>query len=295
MLPQPHPTMRQTQRPYLGKSHASNSPARTVSPPSLSNFSFNYPSCSFLKPTSPEDSLKPPAMKSVDALSEKLAGAKLDQTGSNDSSTGDTESSSSVSQDESSEDDSEDEELRRHLKYLVRSPDEDTRKEAALSPIFTSEVRQYARELQRSDGKQHKPLFPQQALLGCEADTEAKVKDNRLYYNVAAPCSIFICGSQGSGKSHTLSCVLEGCLIPSEINELQRPLTGLVFHYDTFISEAGGAPCEAAYLASNPKASVRVLCAPTNLGVIKVRLPRLLPSLISSYSPSFRYFRTTKA
>ncbi|KAM0199640.1 hypothetical protein ACHAQI_012014 [Fusarium lateritium] len=87
----------------------------------------------------------------------------------------------------------------------------------------------------------------------------------RLFYNVAAPTSTFICGSQGSGKSHTLSALLENCLIPSEANKLLHPLAGLVFHYDTFISDTGGMPCEAAYLSSNPAVKVKVLCAPSNI------------------------------
>lgn len=90
-----------------------------------------------------------------------------------------------------------------------------------------------------------------------------------FYYNVAAPSSIFICGSQGSGKSHTLSCLLENCLFESDANNLPRPLTGIVFHYDTFTSDDKGSPCEAAYLATNPNVKVRVLCAPTNIGTIK--------------------------
>ncbi|KAJ6438966.1 Tryptophan 2-halogenase [Purpureocillium lavendulum] len=76
--------------------------------------------------------------------------------------------------------------------------------------------------------------------------------DLRLYQNITVPSSVFICGSQGSGKSHTLGCMLENCLIPSDANRLPRPLKGIVFHYDSFTSDAGGAPCEAAYLSSHP-------------------------------------------
>lgn len=92
----------------------------------------------------------------------------------------------------------------------------------------------------------------------------------RLFYNVAAPTSTFICGSQGSGKSHTLSTLLENCLIQSEANRLLHPLAGLVFHYDTFISDTGGMPCEAAYLSSHPGVQVKVLCAPSNIRHIQV-------------------------
>ncbi|KAJ6436754.1 Nitrogen assimilation transcription factor nit-4 [Purpureocillium lavendulum] len=69
----------------------------------------------------------------------------------------------------------------------------------------------------------------------------------------SAPSSVFICGSQGSGKSYTLSCMLENFLAASEANTLPRPLTGVVFHYDSFTSDTSGTPCEAAYLSSHQR------------------------------------------
>ncbi|KAG8664849.1 hypothetical protein FPOAC2_10321 [Fusarium poae] len=102
---------------------------------------------------------------------------------------------------------------------------------------------------------------------------------SRLFYNVAAPASTFICGSQGSGKSHTLSTILENCLISSKANQLPHPLAGLVFHYDTFVSDTGGMPCEAAYIASNTDVKVRVLCAPSNFLHIK-RIYQHLPKVV---------------
>ncbi|KAI1328109.1 hypothetical protein F5Y16DRAFT_409972 [Xylariaceae sp. FL0255] len=95
-------------------------------------------------------------------------------------------------------------------------------------------------------------------------------EDPRIYYNVSAPSSVFICGSQGSGKSHTLSCILEGCLIrSSRLGSLQNPLTGMVFHYDDYASDSRVSPCEAAYLSSDPSVKVRVLCSPTNIETLK--------------------------
>ncbi|KAE8354744.1 hypothetical protein BDV28DRAFT_130420 [Aspergillus coremiiformis] len=94
-------------------------------------------------------------------------------------------------------------------------------------------------------------------------------EDPRLHFNISHPSSVFICGSQGSGKSHTLSCLLENCLIPSKAGNLKSPLTGLVFHYDTFISDTVGAPCEAAFLSTHPDVKVRVLCSPTNIRSIR--------------------------
>lgn len=96
--------------------------------------------------------------------------------------------------------------------------------------------------------------------------------DRRLFFNVTTPSSIFICGSQGSGKSHTLSCLLENCLASSDATVLPKPLSALLFHYDAFISDDGGSPCEAAYLASLSGVRVRVICAPTNLRTIQVSL-----------------------
>ena len=91
------------------------------------------------------------------------------------------------------------------------------------------------------------------------------VQDPRIFLNVGAPWSVFIRGSQGSGKSHSFSCVLENCLIPNlSATQLPNPLTGLVFHYDSFTSAVGGQACEAAYLCSSGM-EVTVLVSPSNL------------------------------
>jgi len=88
-------------------------------------------------------------------------------------------------------------------------------------------------------------------------------EDPRIFLNVNAPSSAFICGSQGSGKSHTLACMLENCLMQTELGQLPNPLAALVFHYDAFTSYASNQVCEAAYLCSSG-VPVRVLVAPTN-------------------------------
>ncbi|KAG6001382.1 hypothetical protein E4U43_001330 [Claviceps pusilla] len=179
------------------------------------------------------------------------------------------------------QDDSDD--VRKKLRLLrLQSQDLDDR-EIVNTPIFTEAVRRHI------DGH-HTPdklIFSQHGLLGGEVaklrqlsssgsfrfghdDMDIRPEDAPfLHYNVTAPSSTFICGSQGSGKSHTLSCLLENCLLASDANTLPKPLTGIVFHYDGFSSDANGQPCEAAHLSSSPDVSVRVLCAPTNVGQIK--------------------------
>ena len=156
-----------------------------------------------------------------------------------------------------------------HLSLLKLDSSHDQTEKASLAPIFPGFVL-----------RQPKLAPSQYGLLGgikrvemsnCAGTANEMIKqDPRLFFNVSSPSSTFICGSQGSGKSHTLSCILEGSLIRSQAGKLSSPLTAVVFHYDTFICDYGGSPCEAAFLASHSDINVRVLCAPTNLGTIQV-------------------------
>lgn len=82
-----------------------------------------------------------------------------------------------------------------------------------------------------------------------------------LFLNTDTPWSAFICGSQGSGKSHTLGCMLEGCLINSpHLGKLPNPLAGLVFNY----SGSASGICEATEIHSGA-VKTTVLCSPANL------------------------------
>jgi hypothetical protein len=174
--------------------------------------------------------------------------------------------------------------LQYHLSLLEIEPQREGLEEAITTPIFTMPVLKHAEMISSKDAKE--PL-PQYGLLAGVADDLSGASsiekstnntvdgDPRIFFNIAAPSSIFICGSQGSGKSHTLCCLLENCLFPSEANKLPKPLSGIVFHYDTFISDQGGSPCEAAFLASNTNVKVRVLCSPTNLRTMQASLAQL--------------------
>ena len=112
--------------------------------------------------------------------------------------------------------------------------------------------------------------FAQYSLLGFRRNpTLIADVDEPIFLNTNTPWSAFICGSQGSGKSHTLSCMLENCLYQSpRIGKLQRPLAGVVFHYDTYSGNQNeGGICEAAYLCS--------LGIPVKVLVPKANLTRL--------------------
>lgn len=104
----------------------------------------------------------------------------------------------------------------------------------------------------------------QYAVLGHESSSPPKQNKicKPVLLNTNAPWSAFLCGSQGSGKSHTLSCMLENCLLDDpQIGKNPHPLAGLVLHYD---GSRGSGVCEAAYLCS--KVKTRVLVSASNYG-----------------------------
>lgn len=83
-----------------------------------------------------------------------------------------------------------------------------------------------------------------------------------------------ICGVQGSGKSHTVSVLLENMLIPKhpQIGSLYKPLSGLVLHY----GEGGPSslPSEAAWLGvpDDPNVEapqIRVFVSKSSLSTMK--------------------------
>ncbi|RKF63884.1 putative p-loop containing nucleoside triphosphate hydrolase [Erysiphe neolycopersici] len=154
--------------------------------------------------------------------------------------------------------------LHAHLQLLKAGQATVKRTEVRTAPIFTASVLKHEKE----------KLGPYGFFAGSSDILEKNLKqssheDPRIFYNISAPSSAFICGSQGSGKSHTLSCLLENCLMKSDLSHLDKPLAALVLHYDSFTSDSRGTPCEAAYLGSNPNIKVKILCSPANMESIK--------------------------
>ncbi|KAI0532639.1 hypothetical protein GGR58DRAFT_522633 [Xylaria digitata] len=163
----------------------------------------------------------------------------------------------------------ENEIMNQQLSLLRREATTDELSEINTAPLFTYPILEHAQQLATSA---FTAPFPQYGLLAGDAQSlqDKSSEDPRIFYNIATPASIFICGSQGSGKSHTLSCILENCLLQSDtLGCLPHPLTGIIFHYDDYASDTSVNPCEAAYLGSNPAISVRVLCSPTNTRAIR--------------------------
>ncbi|EPS36678.1 hypothetical protein H072_9743 [Dactylellina haptotyla CBS 200.50] len=83
-----------------------------------------------------------------------------------------------------------------------------------------------------------------------EDEANDAIESSHLFLNTHTAWTTFICGLQGAGKSHTLSVIMENCLIPNKVvGVLPRPLAGLVFYYSSFTPLTSGKPCEVAYLA----------------------------------------------
>ncbi|KAH0559631.1 hypothetical protein GP486_003854 [Trichoglossum hirsutum] len=102
--------------------------------------------------------------------------------------------------------------------------------EVATTPLFSQAVKVAAAD-PKTLGRS--VTFPQYGLIGGLLAGSSNPYDPRLFLNTDAPWSAFICGSQGSGKSHTLSCILENSLVSlPTLGALPKPLAALVFHYD---------------------------------------------------------------
>ncbi|KAG6331058.1 hypothetical protein ID866_8032 [Astraeus odoratus] len=80
--------------------------------------------------------------------------------------------------------------------------------------------------------------------------------DPRLYVNTNAPLSAVVCGVQGSGKSHTVSVLLENMFIDGQdsMGCLYQPLSGLVLHFGE--GGTGARPSEAAWVGSTSRPGV---------------------------------------
>ncbi|EXJ85552.1 hypothetical protein A1O1_05916 [Capronia coronata CBS 617.96] len=160
--------------------------------------------------------------------------------------------------------------------------------EIKTTPLFSQQVRLALRAGIMQDLGQDDDPFPQFGLLGLREETynsihagvpkTLPVGHNMVFANMNAPWSTFICGLQGAGKSHSLSCLLENALLNnSSAGVNPKPLAGLVFHFDKFTSSNSTQLCEAAYLCSSG-VPVRVLVSPSNYHAMNI-LYRNLPGL----------------
>lgn len=109
--------------------------------------------------------------------------------------------------------------------------------------------------------------LPQYGLLGFDLDNcDDEGSPEPILLNTNAPSSVFLCGSQGSGKSYTLSCMLENHLLhDASVGVQKQTIPGFVFHWDTNTS---GSLAEAASLCSRG-IKVRLLVSWSNYRQMK--------------------------
>jgi hypothetical protein len=144
-----------------------------------------------------------------------------------------------------------------NAKFTNNSDLEVAKEELGTAPLIWWDVKQHM--------AQNNAPLQQYALMGCELNEADAPGPQPVILNTNSPWSAFLCGSQGSGKSHALSCILENCLSKNDrIGKNSHPLAGLVFHYDR---SQGSGVCEAAYLCSSIK--TRVLVSASNYGRLK--------------------------
>ncbi|KAK6499524.1 hypothetical protein TWF506_004154 [Arthrobotrys conoides] len=126
------------------------------------------------------------------------------------------------------------------------------------APLFTSDVMRASSSADNAPpGSTQFALFAKlrnyrgnsQATLGFPYP-EA-LEEDMVFLNTNTPFTTFICGLQGSGKSHSLSVIMENCLIQNpSLGVLHRPLAAVVFYFSPFTPLDTGKPCEVAYLAA---------------------------------------------
>ena len=138
--------------------------------------------------------------------------------------------------------------------------------ELQTTPMFTWPVKHFAENVHEHVRTKSTPEVKHYAVMGYESNPALRARpaipeQMPVFLNVNAPWSAFLCGSQGSGKSYTLSCILENCLLQSPlIGNVAKPLAGIVFHYDPYAMDSA---CEAAFLCSDMP--VKIITTPSNI------------------------------
>jgi hypothetical protein len=150
-------------------------------------------------------------------------------------------------------------------------------------------------------------LIPQYGLLGCNEGEDPSLPASQVFMNTNAPLSTFVCGVQGSGKSHTTSCILENAVIPSpHLGQLESPVSTLVFNYGEWSSGGAGFNIsEAAFLAvadrkfpGHKAKRITVLVSPSNRAIhqlYRFNNVRIIPFRLKAKTLDISALRTLMA
>jgi len=219
----------------------------------------------------------------------------------------DLEADSGGSEDEGDDDDEQDDDDLQDDEGSATAPKVERQTMGSLSDYFSMSKTPCAATLHRGIGvadAEGAKRFKEAALLGHivvpskvdlmsdKADELASMSDldsqgesssdedgtrRAAYLNTHEPFCLVAVGVQGAGKSHTLACALEACLVPfpsENVVRLEAPMTALVLHYDTAVTSV----CEATGLLSPAPALARLLgpaaassaCVPAERAVVLV-------------------------
>ncbi|KAK8112104.1 uncharacterized protein PG998_008561 [Apiospora kogelbergensis] len=148
------------------------------------------------------------------------------------------------------------------------------------SPVFTTGAANWTSDFLSLEPDRMSQIIPQFGLLGNVTGSPHTLEERLLMTNLNLPWSAFICGSQGAGKSHTLSCLVENTVITSsDAGQLPWPMSVLAMHYDNNSGYSNTQLCEVAYLCSRD-VPVNVLVSPSHIWALKklyTELPGLPP------------------
>eukprot|EP00750_Incisomonas_marina_P012170 INCI16625.1.p1 GENE.INCI16625.1~~INCI16625.1.p1 ORF type:complete len:415 (+),score=42.11 INCI16625.1:508-1752(+) len=105
-----------------------------------------------------------------------------------------------------------------------------------------------------------------------------------IFLNLHEPFCILATGLPGGGKSHTVNCILESCLLPKF--NAKKPMSALVCHYDK--NGGDNSVCESIGLVVRqekfgeflPTDNVVVLCSPTNIRKTESLYHRIDPKIV---------------
>lgn len=169
-------------------------------------------------------------------------------------------------------------EIYQRLSTLTASPQSRLYEDLRTTPLLTLAVKESVEADSKSLNIETESLvvekqFPQYAIVGFHTGEHRDIRRHEpILMNVDAPNSTFISGSQGSGKSYTLSCMMENCLFADRrIGHISTPVAGVAFHYDP---DSIAAVAEIAHLCSIG-IPVKVLVSQSNEYALRKAYSRL--------------------
>lgn len=162
-----------------------------------------------------------------------------------------------------------------------------------ISELFHETQVEYRRKQPSVVSKNNRQMCAESGLFG--SLYASGKRDSSVYLNVNEPFCLVTTGVQGSGKSHTVSVVLENCLLPfpvpytSPIVSLHKPMASLVLHYDQSETNV----CEATGLVHVRKDLLKLLMPNTTAEAPNYALSRIVVLVSPTFYRQRKRFYTS--